>query len=41
MMLLFDYGIESPTNLAEAMKVIAKLLDRCEQLNEVINMLEE
>jgi len=40
-MQLNDYGLEEPTSLSEAMDVIAKLLDRCDQLNEVIEMLEE
>ena len=40
-MQLSDYGLEQPTNMAEAMLVIEKLLNRCDQLNEVINMLEE
>jgi len=38
---LSDYGITPPTNMIEAMLVIENLLDRCDQLNEVIDMLEE
>lgn len=40
-MILADYGLEQPTSLSEAMDVINKLLDHCDQLNQVINMLEE
>jgi hypothetical protein len=40
-MKLSDYGLTTPTNMIEAMLVIEKLLDRCDQLNEVINELEE
>jgi len=39
--LLSDYGLEPPTNLVEAHLVIEKLLDRCDQLNEIIEELEE
>jgi len=39
-MILADYGLEEPTSLSEAMDVIAKLLDRCDQLNEIINELD-
>jgi len=38
---LSDYGMTLPTNMMEAMLVIEKLLDRCDQLNEVIDMMEE
>jgi hypothetical protein len=40
-MKLSDYGLLPPTNLMEAHLVIEKLLDRCDQLNEVIDNLEE
>ena len=40
-MKLSDYGLETPTNLVEAYLVIEKLLDRCDQLNEVIDMMEQ
>ena len=38
---LNDFGLKSPTTLAEAEAVISNLLDRCDQLNQVIDMLEE
>jgi len=40
-MQLSDYGMETPTNMAEDMLAIEKLLDRCDQLNEIIEELEE
>jgi len=40
-MQLSDYGLLPPTNLVEAYLVIEKLLDRCDQLNEVIDIMEE
>jgi len=40
-MQLSDYGLNKPNTLQEALDVIDALLDRCDQLNEVINMLEE
>jgi hypothetical protein len=39
-MKLSDYGLLPPLDLSEALVVIDKLLDRCDQLNEVIDMLE-
>lgn len=39
-MRLSDYGLKEPTTFMEAMEVINKLLDRCDQLNEVIEDIE-
>ena len=38
---LSDYGLNTPTTLFEAMDVIISLLDRCNQLNQVIKELED
>jgi len=35
-MQLSDYGLKEPTTLAEAKDVISNLLDRCNQLEEVL-----
>jgi len=37
---LNDFGLKSPTTLAEAEAVISNLLDRCDQLEEIIIEME-
>lgn len=38
---LSDYGLNTPTTLLESMDVITSLLDRCDQLNQIIEEMEE
>jgi hypothetical protein len=37
---LNDFGLTEPTTLAEAKNVISNLLDRCNQLEEIIIEME-